>query len=93
MFVKDNARTKHNLTTEEVYEHQFVICESNRESINKNTVRRLYGKQNIEHLYEYGDQSWRKYKDNRKFLSIVNNDGHEETLEVLKYADNIIFIF
>ena len=49
--------------------------------------------QTIEHLYEYGEQFWRKYKHNRKYLSIVSNEGHEGTLEVLKYADNIIFKF
>ena len=90
---KDNARTKHNLTIEEAYDHQYVICDPNRESININTKRCLYGKQNIEYLYEYGNQFWRKYKDNRKFLTIVSNDGHEGTLEVLKFADNIIFNF
>ena len=90
---KDNTRTLHNLTTEEVYDHQFIICDPNRENININTIRCLYGKQTIEHLYEYGGQFWRKYKQNRKFLSIVSNDGHEGTLEVLKYADNITFNF
>ena len=90
---KDNTRTLHNLTTEEVYDHQFIICDPNRESFNLNTIRCLYGKQTIEHLYDYGEQFWRKYKKNRKFLSIVSNDGHEGTLEVLKYADNIIFNF
>ena len=90
---KDNTRTLHNFTTEEIYDHQFIICDPNRENININTIRCLYGKQNIEHLYEYGEQFWRKYKKNRKFLSIVSNDGHEGTLEVLKYADNVIFNF
>ena len=90
---KDNTRTLHNLTNEEVYDHQFIICDPNRENININTIRCLYGKQTIEHLYEYGEQFWRKYKDNRKFLSIVSNDGHEGTLEVLKYSDNVIFNF
>ena len=90
---KDNTRTLHNLTTEEVYDHQFIICDPNRESININTIRCFYGKQTIEHLYDYGKQFWKKYKDNRKFLSILSNDGHEGTLEVLKYADNIIFNF
>ena len=90
---KDNTRTLHNLTTEEVYDHQFIICDPNRESININTIRCFYGKQTIEHLYDYGKQFWKKYKNNRKFLSILSNDGHEGTLEVLKYADNIIFNF
>jgi hypothetical protein len=90
---KDNTRTLHNLTIEEVYDHQFIICDPNREGININTIRCFYGKQTIEHLYDYGKQFWKKYKDNRKFLSILSNDGHEGTLEVLKYADNIIFNF
>ena len=90
---KDHSRTNHNFTIEEVYDHHFIICDPNRESININTIRCLYGKQNIEHLYEYGDQFWRKYKDNRKFLLIASNDGHEGTLEVIKYVDNIIFNF
>jgi len=90
MCAKDNARIEHNLTIEEVYDHQFVMCDPNKESININTIKCLYGKQNIEHLYEYGNQFWRKYKDNRKFLTIVSNDGHEGTLQVLKYSDNII---
>jgi hypothetical protein len=90
---KDNTRTLHNLTNEEVYDHQFIICDPNKDNANINTIRCLYGKQTIEHLYDYGKQFWKKYKDNRKFLSIVSNDGHEGTLEVLKFADNIIFNF
>ena len=53
----------------------------------------LYGKTNSYHLYEYGNQFWRKYKYNRKFLNIIINDGHEGTLEALKYVDDIIFNF
>ena len=53
----------------------------------------MYGKKVNEHLYEYGDQFWRKYKENRKFLNIVTNDGHEGTLEVLKYIDDVIYNF
>jgi len=90
---KDNTRTFHNFTTEEAYDHQFIICDPNKEHININTIRCLYGKQNIEHLYDYGEQFWKKYKDNRKYLLIVSNEGHEGTLEVLKYADDIIFNF
>ena len=90
---KDNIRTFHNLTTEEVYDHQFIICDPNQENVNGNTIRCLYGRQDIEHLYEYGEQFWRKYKNNRKFLTIMSNQGHEGTLEVLKYADTVIFNF
>jgi len=90
---KDNIRTLHFLSTEEDYDHQFMICDPNKESINGNTIRCLYGNQTIEYLYEYGNQFWRKYKNNRKYLSIFSNIGHEGTLEVLKYADNIIYTF
>ena len=48
--------------------------------------RCLYDKVNVGHQYEYGMQFWKKYKNNRKFLFIVNNDGHEGTLEIIKYA-------
>ena len=89
----DNIRAFHNLTNEESYDHQFIICDPNRENLSINSIRCLYGKQTIEHLYEYGEQFWRKYKDNRKFLSIVSNDGHKGTLELLKYSDNTIFNF
>ena len=90
---KDNVRTLHILSNEEDYDHQFMICDPNKESINGNTIRCLYGNQTIEYLYEYGNQFWRKYQNNRKYLSILSNIGHEGTLEVLKYADNIIFNF
>ena len=57
------------------------------------TKRCLYEKTNIDYQYEYGLKFWRIYKGNRKFLMIVNNDGHESTLEVIKYDDNIIYNF
>ena len=90
---KDNIRTLHILSSEEDYDHQFMICDPNNESINGNTIRCLYGNQTIEYLYDYGNQFWRKYKKNRKYLSIFSNIGHEGTLEVLKYSDNVIFNF
>ena len=34
-----------------------------------------------------------KYKNNRKFLLIVNNDGHEGTLEIIKYDDEYVYKF
>ena len=48
---------------------------------------------NTYHLYEYTNQFWRKYKNNRKFSLISVNDGHEGTLEVVKYTDEIIYNF
>ena len=90
---RDNIRTKHNLTKDEIYDHQFIICDPNSFHYNSNSIRCLYGKQVSEHLYEYANQFWRKYNNNRKFLTIVTNDGHEGTLEKLKYIDDIIYNF
>ena len=90
---KDNIRTFHNLTLEEIHDHQFILCDPNKEHYNINTLRCLYGKQNSEHLYEYAEQFWRKYPNNRKYLSIITNEVHEGTLTVISYMDNIIYNF
>ena len=90
---RDNVRTSHNITIEEMYDHQFLSCDPSSGHYNTNTIKCLYGKRLGEHLYEYGNQFWRKYNDNRKYLAIVTNDGHEGTLEVLKYMDDIIYDF
>ena len=74
-------------------DHEFLLCDPNRKNINSMIKRCLYGKKDIDYQYEYGIQFWRAYKDNRKFLMIVNNDGHEGTLEVIKYDDEAIFNF
>ena len=90
---KENIRTQHNFTKEEIYDHQFLLCDPNAKHFNSNTIKCLYGKMIPYHLYEYGNQFWRKYKNNRKFLNIITNDGHEGTLELLKYLDDIIYNF
>ena len=90
---RDNIRMLHNLPEEQAYDHLFLICDPNSEHYNTNTIRCLYGKMINQHLFEYGNQFWRIYKDNRKFLSIITNDGHEGTLEVLKYSDDVIYNF
>ena len=90
---RDNTRTKHNLTIEEAYDHQMLLCDPNKPHFNLNHIKCLYGKIYTQFLYEYSNQFWHKYKNNRKFLLIVTNDGHEGTLESLKYVDNIIFNF
>ena len=88
---KDNVRTYHNSTLNEVYDHQFLICDPNNDHFNTYSLNCLYGKPTTQHLYDYGLQFWNKYQDNRKFLVIISNDGHEGTLEVLKYIDDIIY--
>ena len=88
---KDNTRTYHNLTQSEMYDHQMLLCDPNIVLMNKPIKKCLYGHINSYHLYEYGKQFWIKYKNNRKFSALVTNDGHESSLEALKYSDDIFY--
>ena len=89
----DNIPTNHDLIKEEVYDHQMTLCDPNLGHYCSMTIRCIYGKGNWEHLYNYGNQFWRSYKNNRKYLQIVSNDAHENTLEPVKYLDNTISEF
>ena len=91
--LRDNTKSNHNYIEEEVFDHEFNLCDPNKDNINRNTIRCLYGKQDIEHLLNYTDQFWRKYKDNRKFALLVSNYGHEGSLQPIKYIDLIISDF
>ena len=88
---KDNTRTHHNMTKSELYDHQMLLCDPNAVPMNKPVKKCIYGNMDLHHLYEYGKQFWIKYKDNRKFSALVTNDGHEGTLEALKYSDDILY--
>ena len=89
--MRDNTRTLHNLTIDEVEDHQMLLCDPNKDDFNQFTIKCLYGKIHTEHLLEYTNQFWRKYKNNRKYSLILTNDAHEGSLESLKYLDNLIF--
>ena len=89
----DSCLLPHNMSQEEISDHEYIICDPNKKSINSMFKRCLYDKINIGHQLEYGIQFWRKYKNNRKFLLIVNNDAHEGTLEVIKYDDQHVYKF
>ena len=89
----DNIPTSHELIQEEAYDHQMTLCDPNLGHYCSMTIRCIYGKGNWEHLYNYGNQFWRKYKNNRKYLHIVSNDAHENTLEPVKYVDDTIYNF
>ena len=90
---KDNTRTGHDLTDDELYDHQLVFCDPNMMSFNSLIKKCLYGNVNSYYLYQYSEQFWRKYQNNRKFSTIIVNDGHEGTLEAIKYTDEIIYDF
>ena len=53
----------------------------------------LYGKDTFKYLIEYGKKFWETYPDNRKFLRIMFQDGHEFTGQVVKYLDDYLYNF
>jgi hypothetical protein len=93
MCLRELTTTLHNMKYEEIGDHELILCDPNRKHANLLVKKCLYNKLTTSHLYEYGNQFWRKYKNNRRFLIIASNDGHEGTLEVLKYLDFTIFTF
>ena len=90
---KDGTRTYHNLTKEELYDHQLLLCDPNAADLNSVRIRCLYGNLNSYYLYDYINQFWRKYENNRKFSMISIDDAHEGTLEPIKYDDDIVSNF
>ena len=93
MCLREPTNTGHNLNFEEICDHELLLCDPNMKSVYSHKIRCLYNKISTEYAYEYATQFWEKYKNNRKFLAIITNDGHEGTLEVLKYIDEILFNF
>ena len=89
----DNIRTFHNFTEEDIYDHILPLCDPNNDHYSLNTIRCLYGKNNLEYLIEYTKQFWQKYINNRKYSIIFANHPHEGTLTVVKYLDDIISKF
>ena len=57
----------------------------------KPIIKCLYGQNEISYLFNYSEQFWRKYQNNRKFSNIIIDGAHEGTMEVLKYFDDIIY--
>jgi hypothetical protein len=90
---RDMTETNHRLSYDEFGDHEFIICDPNKIHCNSHVKRCLYNKLSTAHLYEYGKQFWEKYSSNRKLLIIATNDGHEGTLEILKYIDSTLFKF
>ena len=84
---KDNTRIKHNLSKEDMYDHQLLLCDPNRAHVNTITKRCLYGNLNSHHLTDYINQFWRKYHNNRKFGVIISHDAHEGTMELTLNMD------
>ena len=76
-----------------MYDHQLLLCDPNIADYNSPRKRCLYGNLNAYHLFEYMNQFWRKYENNRKLSVIIINDPHEGTLELTKYTDDVMYNF
>ena len=90
---REPTNTGHNMTDDEISDHEMLICDPNMKHVFSSSKRCLYNKITASYALEYGEQFWRKYLKNRKYLSINLEDGHEGTMEVLKYADSVIYNF
>ena len=88
--VFDFTRSLHNFTVDDIYDHQYVMCDPNYKILNSE-FKCFYEKYYFEHMFEYMSQFWRKYKSNRKFSLLLSNFAHRSSLEILKNMDNYIF--
>ena len=55
--------------------------------------RCLYGKDTFDWVFEFGYKFLEKYKNERKFLRLGFIDGHEGTMEAVKYLDESLYKF
>ena len=55
--------------------------------------RCLYGKENVEYLFDYGIKFLEAYKNNRKYVRIAIPNGHELSGQVSKYVDEPLYNF
>ncbi len=88
--VVDFTRSLHSFTSDDIYDHQYVMCDPNYKTI-YSEFKCFYGKNYYDHMFEYMDQFWRNYKNNRKFSLLLSNFAHQSSLEVLQKMDNIIY--
>ena len=88
----DYVRTYHNFSFEDVYDHLYAVCDPNYFGPTPQ-IHCYYNKYHVEFMFEYINQFWRKYQDNRKFAALLTTFAHEGSLERLKYIDNIIYEF
>ena len=89
---KDWVKSYHNFSNKDNYDYKFLTCDPNAQS-GRYSLKCLYNEILSSHYFKYTENFWRKYKNNRKFSTILTNDGHEGSLEMLKNIDDIIYNF
>ena len=85
----DFVRSLYNFTSIDIFDHHYAICNPNFKRIKKE-VNCFHGKFYLEHVFEYMEQFWRKYKNNRKFSLLLTNIAHDSGSEILKYMDDTL---
>ena len=98
-------RDKNRDVTFESFDHEnfAMFCDpnynppNNRVSLFKglfSMMRRcLYGKDTFDWVFEFGYKFLEQYQNERKFLRLGFIDGHEGTMEAIKYLDKSLFKF
>ena len=98
------TRYKVNPKMFEPYDHEnfALFCDPNYNNFKVNGLisgpyssfkRCLYGKNTFEYIFEYAKKFLDAYINERKFLIFQLLDGHEGTMEVIKYVDNYLYDF
>ena len=98
------TRYKVNPKMFESYDHEnyALFCDPNYNNVKVNALisgpysslrRCLYGKNTFEYIFEYAIKFLDAYINERKFLLFQLLDGHEGTMEVIKYVDNYLYDF
>lgn len=85
------------------HENVALFCDTNYEDkankwkmvYGKTSIYRkcFYGKDSFEYNFEYVNQFLEAYKNERKFFKLMIVDGHEMTMEVIKFIDDSLTKF
>ena len=87
----------------EAFDHEYIMCDPHYSiprtpySLIKGSYsylrRCLYGKDTNFWQFNYGKEFWKSYKNEKKFLRLGFQDGHEGSGEIVKYLDDNLFDF
>ena len=97
-------KSNYNIILDE-YDHENVamFCDPNYSSDDSpyplftgpyGILRRcLFGLDTFKYLFDFGKKFWNMYKNNKKYLRLSFQDGHEPTGQAIKYVDEHLYNF
>ena len=88
----DFVNSFHNFSSSDMFDHYYTICDPNKKAV-KSELKCFHGNFYFSHLFEYINQFWRKYENNRKYSILLTNFAHVCSIEILKYMDDTIYDF